>query len=555
MTADRVRHSCDRGRLYHAAVLVPVFTLLGSCGGGSSSTATGTAPGGGGSGTVTFGTDVLTYHDDVMRSGQDLSESVLTPQNVTSSSFGKLRILAADGVVDAAPLIASGLTVEGSKRNVVYIASEHDSVYAYDADSGVLLTSVSLLGSGETSSDTRSCTQVSPEIGITSTPVIDRTAGPNGTLYVVAMSKDAGGGYHQRLHALDLVTLADRLTPVEIQASAPGNGPNSAGGTVQFDPKQYKERAALLLANGQIYLAFASHCDITPYNGWIMAYDEGSLMQTQVLQLTPNGIDGAIWDTGGMAADSSANIYAAAGNGTFDTTLDGQGMPSQQDFGNAALKIAAGGAALTVADYFTPSNTVSESANDVDFGSGSVMLLVDQTDASGTVHHLLVAGGKDGNLYVLDRDDMGHFNAAGDVVYQQIAVGGELYSAPIYFNGSVYVGNVGGTLKAYTFSNAMLPATPSSQTSQTFAYPGTSPAVSAQGTTNAILWAVESAQGAAAVLYAYDPADLGQEYYDSSQAAGGRDSFGNGNKFITPVIANGEVFVATPSGVAEFGLL
>jgi hypothetical protein len=230
-------------------------------------------------------------------------------------------------------------------------------------------------------------------------------------------------------------------------------------------------------------------------------------------------------------------------------------MPSQRDFGNAALKIAAGGATLTVADYFTPSNTVSESANDVDFGSGSVMLLVDQADASGTVHHLLVAGGKDGNLYVLDRDDMGHFHATGDVVYQQIAVGGELFSAPIYYNGSVYVGDVGGTLKAYTFSNAMLPATSSSQTSQTFAYPGTSPAVSAQGSTNAILWAVESAQSAAAVLYAYDPADLGQEYYDSTQAGGGRDSFGNGNKFITPVIANGKVFVATPGGVAEFGLL
>jgi len=532
-----------------------MLVLLGSCGGGSSNSTGGTGNTGntGSTAPATFGTDVLTYHGDAMRSGQDLSESVLTPQNVDTASFGKLRILAADGVVDATPLIVSGLTIAGIERNVVYVASEHDSVYAYDADTGALLAQVSLLGSGESTSDARGCGQVSPQIGITSTPVIDRTSGPNGTLYVVAMSKDARGSYHQRLHALDLVTLADRVPPQEIQASAPGNGPNSDGGMLQFDAKQYKERSALLLANGQVYLAFASHCDITPYNGWIMAYDEGSLAQTHVLQITPNGIDGAIWDTGGMAADSAANIYATVGNGTFDTTLDGAGMPGQQDFGNAALKIAASGATLAVADYFTPSTTVSESANDVDFGSGSVLLLVDQTDAAGTVQHLLVAGGKDGNLYLLDRDDMGHYSAAGDAVYQHIAVGGALYSAPIYYNGSVYVGDVGDTLKAYAFSNAKLPVTPSSQTAQTFAYPGTSPAVSAQGTANAILWAVQSGQGAAAVLYAYNPADLGQEYYSSSQAAGGRDDFGNGNKFVTPVIANGKVFIATPNGVAVFG--
>jgi hypothetical protein len=549
--------------MHRAAVLVPMLLMLGSCGGGSSSNSnsnsnsnsSGNAGSGAGGAAATYGTDVLTYHDDVMRSGQDLTETVLTPQTVTASSFGKLRILSADGVVDATPLIASGLTVGGSKRNVVYIASEHDSVYAYDADSGALLAHVSLLGSGETTSDTRGCGQVSPEIGITSTPVIDRAAGPNGTLYVVAMSKDAGGGYHQRLHALDLTTLADRVSAQEIQATAAGNGPDSDAGMLQFDPKQYKERAALLLVNGQIYLTFASHCDIGPYNGWIMAYAESSLAQTQVLQITPNGSDGAIWDTGGMVADSAANIYAAVGNGTFDTTLDAQGMPSQQDFGNAALKITTSGTALAVGDYFTPSNTVTESADDVDFGSGSVLLLVDQTDTAGTVHHLLVAGGKDGNLYLLDRDNMGHYNAGGDQVYQQIAVGGGLYSAPVYFNGSVYVGDVGGTLKAYVFSNAMLPATPSSQTAQTFAYPGTSPAVSAQGTANAIVWAVQSGQGSPAVLYAYNSANLGQEYYDSTQAAGSRDQFGNGNKFVTPVIANGKVFVATPSGVAVFGPL
>jgi PQQ-like domain len=286
-----------------------------------------------------------------------------------------------------------------------------------------------------------------------------------------------------------------------------------------------------------------------------MAYDEGTLAQTGVLALTPNGTEGSVWDTGGMSADASGNLYATVANGTFDTTLDGQGMPDQQDFGNAALKISTSAATLSVKDYFTPYDTAAESANDVDFGSGSMLLLVDQTDDSGTMHQLLIAGGKNGNLYVIDRNDMGRFNASADQVYESVPVGGSLFSAPVYFNGNVYVCDAGGTLKAYTFSNAMLPQSPSSQTSTTFPFPGTSPAISAQDTGNAILWALESAPGSAAVLYAYNPADLAQEYYDSRQAAGGRDSFGNGGKFITPVIANGKVFVGTPNGVAVFGLL
>jgi hypothetical protein len=273
------------------------------------------------------------------------------------------------------------------------------------------------------------------------------------------------------------------------------------------------------------------------------------------LQLTPNGTEGSIWDTGGLAADASGNLYATVANGTFDTTLDAQGMPAQQDYGNAALRISPAGANLTVADYFTPWNTADESANDVDLGSGSVVLLTDQIDGFGTTHHLMIVGGKDNFLYVLNRDNMGHFSSSGNAIYQQLTLGGSMFSAPVYFNGSVYVGDVAGTLKAFSFTNAQLSSTPTSQSSVSFAYPGTSPAISAQGTANAIVWAVESAQGSAAVLHAYNPLNLGEEYYNSAQASGGRDGFGNGNKFITPVIANGKVFVGTPSGVAEFGLL
>lgn len=538
-------------RVAAAPAVLAAAALMAGCGGSHSHGGSGSS----GGGPTVYGTDVLTYHDDLMRSGADLSETVLTPQNVNESSFGKLRTLSADGPVDAAPLIVSGLTVQGSMRNVVYIATENDSVYAYDADSGALLTQVSLLAHGETPSDLRyGCSQVSPEIGITSTPVIDRSAGPHGTLFVVAMSKDGAGHYYQRLHALDLLTLTDRLAAQTVQATASGNGPNSSGGVLQFDPAQYKERSALTLLNGQIYLAFASHCDVDPYNGWIMAYDEGTLAQSSVLAVTPNGTEGAIWDTGGMTADASGNLYATIANGTFDTTLNAQGMPSQQDFGNAALRISTSGGGLSVTDYFTPYDTALESADDVDFGSGSMVLLVDQSDDSGGMHQLLIAGGKNGNLYVIDRNNMGRFNAAADQVYESIAVGNPLFSTPVYFNGTVYVGDDGGTLKAYSFANAMLPQSPSSQTSTTFPYPGTSPAISAQGTANAIVWALQSALGSPAVLYAYNPANLGQEYYDSNQA-GGRDSFGNGEKFITPVIANGKVFVGTPNGVAVFGLL
>src|SRR6185437_7667550 len=534
---------------------------LTACGGysaaaGSTASTGGTgSTGSSGSGVIVFGTDVLTYHNDAMRTGQDLTEALLTPQNVNATSFGKLRLLPADGLVDAAPLIVSGISLGGVKRNVVYIASEHDSVYAYDADSGEPLLHTSLLGSGESSSDARGCSQVAPEIGITATPVIDRSAGPNGTLFVVAMSRDASGNYHQRLHALDLQTLADRLPATTIQASAPGNGPDSVGGSLQFDPKQYKERAALLLVNGQIYLAFASHCDIPPYTGWIMSYVEATLAQSAVLQLTPNGSEGAIWDVGGLAADAAGNLYATVANGTFDTTLDAHGMPDAQDYGNAALRLTATGASLTIADYFTPANTAAESANDVDLGAGSVVLLMDQTDNAGTMLHLMTVGGKDANLYVLDRDHLGHFNSSSNAIYQQISLGGGLFCAPVYFNGRVYVGDVGGTLQAFSFANAQLPATASSQSAQTFAYPGTSPAISAQGSANAILWALESAPGSAAVLHAYNPANLGEEYYNSAQAGASRDSFGNGNKFITPVIANGKVFIGTPNGVAVFGLL
>jgi hypothetical protein len=535
-------------------VAVSLTALVSACGGSgnSSSVSAAASPGSSSSGSTAAGTgtptDVLTYHNDAMRTGQNLTETVLTPANVNSTSFGLLKILAADGLVDATPLAVSAVSISGTTHNIVYIATENDSVYAYDADTFKLLSQVSMLPSGETPNTSQGCTQVSPKIGITSTPVIDRSAGPNGTLFLVAMSQDSSGHFFHRLHALDLATLADRMTPVVVQATAPGNGPFSASGVLTLNPVQYKERSALLLSGGQLYTSWASNCDQNPYTSWIIAYSESSLAQTQVLNLTPNGDAGAIWNAGGVMADSSGALYAVLGNGTFD---------SQQDYGNAAVKLTTTGSALTVADYFTPSNSVAESASDVDFGSGSPMLLPDQMDASGVAHQLMFAAGKDGFVFLLDRTNMGKFSAGGNQVYQQIggALPGGTFSAPAYFNGSLYVSGIGGALYAYTFSNAMLSSSPTSVSSETFQYPGTSPAVSANGTTNAIVWAIQSAPGAAAVLHAYNPANLAVEYYSSAQAANGRDGFGTGNKYITPVIANGKVFVGTPTGVAVFGLL
>jgi hypothetical protein len=507
------------------------------------------------SATAAAGTDVLTYHNDNSRSAQNLTETVLTPANVNATQFGLLRVLPADGLVDGQPLIASNLSVSGVLRNVVYVVTENDSVYSYDADTGAALVHVSVLGSGETPSDTRGCSQVVPQIGITSTPVIDRSVGPNGTVYVVAMSKNAAGEYLQRLHALDLVTLAERPnSPVVIQATYPGTANNSVGMT-SFQPGQYEERAGLLLLSGTVYTAWTSHCDQTPYNGWIIGYDESTLAQSQVLNVTPNGSEGAIWQAGGgMAADSAGNIYALVANGTFDTTLDASGFPLQGDYGNAFIKLSSA-STLQVTDYFDMDNTVAESNGDVDLGSGGAMLLPDQTDSTGVVRQLAVGAGKDGHLYVVNRSNLGKFSMSNNAIWEDMpgALPGGIWATPAYFQGTVYYGDVGGTLKAFGIQQALLGKTPTSQTSISFAYPGTAPAVSANGSSDGIVWAVQNSNPA--TLHAFAAGNLATELYNSNQAANGRDNFGAGNKFMTPSIANGKVYVGTPTGVAVFGLL
>ncbi|HMC61368.1 MAG TPA: hypothetical protein VKJ01_19415, partial [Candidatus Solibacter sp.] len=437
-------------------------------------------------------------------------------------------------------------------------ATEHDSLYAFDADTGVVYWQVSLLKAGETSSDIRGCSQVSPEIGITATPAIDPTAGPHGVIYVVAMSKDAAANYHQRLHAIDITTGAEQSGgPIDIQAAYPGTGDNSIGGNVVFDAKQYKARPGLLLVNGVVYTSWSSHCDIRPYTGWTIGYNQATLAQTSVFNFTPNGNEAAVWGAGaGASADSSGNLFFQLGNGTFDTTLNAAGFPGQGDFGNAFVKLSLVGGALKAVDYWTMLNTVAESNADEDLGSGGVLLLPDVTDAAGKIRHLGAGAGKDRSVYLFDRDNMGKFNPSSNGnIYQQLAAAltGSSFASPAWFNGLLYFGSVGDVIRAYRMTAGTLGTTPWTSSLTSFAFPGTTPSISANGTANAILWAVENSNPA--VLHAYDANDLLTELYNSSQAPAGRDQFGAGNKFITPAIANGKVYVGTPNSVAVFGLL
>ena len=508
--------------------------------------------------TTTTGTNVTTYHNDNARTGQNLSETILTPSTVNSSSFGKLFVITVDGKVDAQPLYLTQVSIPNQgMHNVLYVATEHGSVYGLDADSGKALWQVSMLAAGETTSDDHGCGQITPEIGVTSTPVIDPKAGPHGTIYVVAMSKDGSGSYHQRLHALDVTTGAEEFSgPQNIQASFPGNGDNSSGGKVVFDPGQYAERAGLLLQNGVVYTAWTSHCDARPYTGWIMGFDQSTLAQVSVLNVTPNGNEGSVWMSGsGLAADTSGNIFLLDANGTFDTALDANGFPSQGDYGNAFLKISSANRQLAVADYFEMSNQGAENGSDEDLGSGGALVLPDLQDSSNQTRHLAVGAGKDANIYVVDRDAMGKFNPNTNNIYQEIsgALSSGVFSMPAYFNNTVYYGAVGDRVKAFAITKAQLASTPASQTANAFAYPGATPSISANGTSTAILWVAENTDNA--VLHAYDATNLSHELYNSNQASGGRDQFGAGNKFITPMITNGKVYVGTTNGVGVFGLL
>ena len=501
--------------------------------------------------------DVVTYHNDVARTAQNLQETILTTGNVNSNGFGKLFTVPVDGVIDAEPVYLYNLSIGGGTHNAAYAVTENDSVYAFDADTGTVLWQVSTLGQGESPSDDHGCGQITPQIGITSTPVIDRSSGPHGTIYVVAMSKNRSGQYFQRIHALDITTGKEEFGgPTTIEAKYPGTGDNSHNGHVVFDPAQYAERQGLLLLNHVIYTAWTSHCDVRPYTGWLIGYREQTLKRSRVLNVTPNGNEGAIWQAGGGLAAYGSDIFFLDANGTFDTDLNSKGFPKMGDYGNAFVRVSTKGNSLAVADYFTMYDTVNESNNDEDLGSGGTIVLPPMTDATGKTRYLAIGAGKDSNIYLVNRKHMGKFNPNNDnAIYQEIdgALNGGVWATPAYFNGSVYFGPEGNNLLQFQFSNAKLLTTPQSKSATTFAYPGTAPSVSANGSGNGIVWTIEHT-GGNDVLHAYTAGNLAKELYNTNQA-GTRDQFGTASHFGTPMIVNGKVYVGTTSSVAVFGLL
>ncbi len=498
--------------------------------------------------------NVLTWHNDNSRTGVNSSETSLTLSNVNPQKFGKVAFFSTDGAVDAQPLYVSGLKVNGATRNVLFVATEQDYVYAKQADTGEWLWKTSLLKSGETFSDDRGCDQIPNNIGVTSTPVIDLSKGPHGAIYVVSMSKDSSGKYHQRINALDLVTGAQLFGgPTEITASYPGSGENSSNGKVTFDPAQYAERAALLEWNGAIYTTWTSHCDDPPYTGWLIGYDASTLKQTSVLNFTPNGDEGSIWMSGAGPAAYGSRMFLVDANGSFDTALDSSGFPGNKDFGNAAIVLSQNDNGLYVSDYYTTDTTVQQSNTDTDFGSGGILLLPTLTDSSGVNHVLAVAAGKDHNIYLMDRYNMGKYHPGGGYVYQvlsQALPNGE-WGAPAYFDNKIYYGGVQDNLKAFSISKAKLDGTPASHSARSFVYPGTIPSISSNASSDAIVWALS--HDSSPNLYAYNAANLSDQLYSSTAT---RDQFGhNIGHFVTPMIAGGRVYVGTDTGVVVFGLL
>ena len=504
-----------------------------------------------GSGTVTVSpyTGVFTYHNDNGRTGQNLNETTLTQANVTQAKFGKIFSFVLDDQVYAQPLYLSHAAIPNQGfHNVAYVATEHDTVYAFDADglSANPLWTKSLLPSGATPIPAADLSSpITPFIGITSTPVID---GTTGTIYVLAASKESGHYVH-RLHALEVTTGAEKFGgPVIIQATVPGTGWGASGGQVAFQPFLQLQRASLLLSNGAVYIAWASYNDTGLYHGWVMAYDAATLHQSGVWNSTPSGHAGGIWLANcGLSADSDGNVYVLTGNGTFDADGDGP------DYGDSFVKLNLTSGGLVVIDSFTPFNQAALDTGDVDLGSSGMVLL---PDMNGPVIHLGITAGKEGRIYLVNLDDLGKYqNGSDSQIVQSIANAlgttddDRNLSTAVYWQGNAYfVGNT-DALQQYKIANGQL--TKTAQTLHMFGYTAAS-SVSSNGASDGILWTLEPG---ADMLHAYDASNVATELYNSRQAANTRDGFGRVVRFNPPTIVNGKVYVAGITQFAIFGLL
>jgi hypothetical protein len=505
--------------------------------------------------------NVWTYRNDNARTGQNLNEILLTPSNVNTNSFGRLFFHNVDGAIYAQPLYVANLQIPGKgTHNVVFIATEHNSVYAFDADNNTGINSVplwranflSLAPSVSAVPSEDEFGTIPPEIGITGTPVIDLASR---TLYVDVATKELGidrWEYYHRLHALDLQTGAEKFGgPVVVEATARGTGTGSDGdGIIAFDAYRQLQRSGLCLMNGIVYIAYASYADAGNFHGWVVGYDAQTLQLRGAFNNTANGHKGGIWQSGAApAADANGSLYFLSGDGSFSA--------EQGNYGNSILKLAMNEEELQLLDYFTPFNQLALDIGDVDLGSGGAVLLPDSVGTPAH-QHLLVGSGKEGKIYLLDRDNLGQYNGTDDnqAVQTLANLVSPTFGVPAYFNNHLYYVGIGDFLKSIRITNAQLVSPPETKSISKFGYPGGSPSVSAKGTNNAIIWVLRSDMAefrGRATLHAFDANNVSKELYNSSQA-GSRDDPGGGIKFTVPTVANGKVYVGTASRLAVYGL-
>jgi len=514
--------------------------------------------------------DVLTFQYDNSRDGANTNEVVLSPGNVNTTNFGRLFTYAVDGYVYAQPLYVSNVTVPGQGiHNVVFVATENDTVYAFDADSnagpdaGLLWhTNLGIAAESILFGVRYHHNVLNPLIGITGTPVIDPASG---TLYVDVFSgevEDTTNCVH-RLHALDIATGAERpFSPVLVTASVPGTGVDSSNGVVRFIPQNHMNRPALTLAGGVLYAAYGSYGDTDPYHGWVIGFDPTNLQQltNYAFASTPNATtnafgvnagEGALWMSGdGLCADAASNLYFETGNGSFSAHTNGG------DYGDSFVKLATDNG-LRVLDYFAPSNQASMALNDLDLGSGGPILLPDSV-GSAAHPHLMVGAGKEGTIYLLDRDNLGHYSPNTNRIVQTArGVIGGVWGSPAYFNHLIYFQGVGDAMKAFRIADGVLSTTPVTRSATSFGGVGYTPSISANGTNNAIAWVIDTSAYASkgpAVLHAYNATNLAQELYHSNQHLA-RDNPGAAVKYAVPVVANGKVFVRGEYALSIYGLL
>ncbi|MFZ1159595.1 MAG: hypothetical protein WAO10_17550 [Candidatus Sulfotelmatobacter sp.] len=552
---------------------------------------------------------VFTYHNDLSRDGANTQEYALSSSTVTTSNFGRLFSCPVDGAVYTQPLWVPGLSIAGGTHNVIFVATQHDTIFAFDADTSPCVTywQQNLLDTphGGTSGegpvvweDVGYCYgDVYPEVGVTGTPVIDPTTN---TIYLVSASEIPGpmsgncslptGSFFHRLHALDITTGNEQPnSPVTIAASVAGTGDGSSGGMVTFNSQLEHNRSGLALSNGTVYVAFAAHEDATPYHGWLLGYNASNVQQqVSVFNTTPNGLggaDGGIWAGGGApAVDSTADggdVYVSTGNGVFD---EGSGMSLENDYGDSILRltpvtgntVTPNGLNLNLAGWFTPYDEYNLEQNDTDLGSGGVVLLPDQTSAP---THLLVEIGKEGVVYLIDRDNMGQFQAANNNQILQSFSASGLWGTPAFWQYGLYTAGAGDNLKLFTFtagSPGQFATNPSSHSAGVFNFPDPSPSISSQGSSNGIAWAIDAglygyassnagincyvspvpaACTGPAILHAYDATNLATELWNTTMAANNRDQAGNAVKFVPPTIANGKVYISTRTEIDVYGLL